>query len=470
MSNEDVNPYTTGLTFMDNPDDWASQAGGLFNEQAAASPALAAKAVARGDSLVAFLSKQGGLSDQGGELAGRNADLWHRDLPFRRRLISQTGLDMGDAAQRALDAGYFPELGRDGSISGSDLLSAIEGELRGKPRYSRELSGQGQDALGAAESEARWGPQGQDLPGDMPEYGARPMPQGEAVFEQQPTTQGVDYLIRGLDAELEGRKVNGKLPTDPLTRSILDTRQQLRTELNRLAEDSNRNPAYVSAVREAGDYLGAKSAFDDAQKDLFRNQLSARDFAERVKKMTPAERKYAQAGASNAVWNLAQRGALKPNSWPPMVSAKLRALLGDDAVNSLDRVIADEATMTATERVVPSANGSGTFGWGETARDQDRNFLADMARNSGVGFMTAGPKGGIAAGVATLAQKAADMIPNGMSIPTRDALGRVLMAGPDEAKALLNVPRRAPIRKAIQKGAHSALTRGSGRFGGWSAN
>jgi hypothetical protein len=466
MSNEDVNPYTVGLTFMDDPNDWASQAGGLFPEQAAATGSRQpARAPSRGDSLATFIAKQGGLTDQGGELSVRDADRWHRAQPFRNRLVNENGLDMGDAAQRALDAGYFPELGRDGSITGADLLAAIDAELKGKPRYARELSGQAEDTLSAREAEARFGPQGQALGGDMPEYGARPMPEGGPVYEQQPTTQGVDYVIRGLDAELEKLRVNGKLPNDDLTRSIVDTRQKLRAELNRLAEDSNRNPAYVSAVREAGDYLSAKRAFTDAQKQLFNNRVPSRDFSAMVKNMTPGELMYAKAGAANAVYDLAQRGALKPNSWPPAVNAKLRSLLGDRAVDGLDEIIANEARMTATERVVPTMNGSGTFGWAETARDQDQNLLMDMARNAGIGFISAGPAGAKAGAVLPLAQRLGDVLRPGMPVKVRDAWGAALMGTPDDIASLRNVPRRRGLVDRAARAASPALVR-SGRTAG----
>ena len=474
MSNEDVNPYTQGLTFMDNPDDWASQAGGLFNEQAAASPGRAAKAVARGDSLVTFLAKQGGLSDQGGELAGRNADLWHRDLPFRRRLISQTGLDMGDAAQRALDAGYFPELGRDGSISGSDLLSAIEGELRGKPRYSRELSGQGQDALGAAEAEARWGPQGQNMPGDMPEYGARPMPRSEPVFEQQPTTQGLDAVIRGLDTEIRSlpKLPNGEVDPTPYARSMMQTRKQLRDELNRLAEENNRNPAYLAAIRESGDYLGAQDAYNAAQRQLFSDSVTARDFAAAREGASAADLMYGKAGGANAIFNLAQKDRLAPKSLKtPIVRGKLETLYGKDGADSIASMVADEKAMLDFERRYAPGVQSITSEMLLASREIDQSPISDAAIKAGMATMTGGAPAGIFSLVRSGAQHLGDHVRTfGAPLKERNALGRVLMGGVEDGRALLNVPMRAPVRKAIQKGAHSALTRGSGRFGGWSAN
>ena len=100
----------------------------------------------QGPSLLQFLSKNGGLNDYGGELANMDAQMWHKVRPFMRKLISETGLAPEDAAQRAFDAGYFPErvAGRmdDASnmhpVSPDDLYAAINEELRGKARFARE--------------------------------------------------------------------------------------------------------------------------------------------------------------------------------------------------------------------------------------------------------------------------------------------------------------------------------------------
>lgn len=472
MANEDVDPNTVGLTFMDDPNDWASQAGGLFPEQTAAVGARQpARAPSQGDSLVTFLAKRGGLTDQGGELSARDADRWHRALPFRNRLVNENGMDMGDAAQRALDAGYFPELGRDGSISGADLLAAIQAELSGKPRYARELSGKAQDTLSAREAEARWGPEGDDLGGDVPEYGARPMPESGAVYEQQPTTQGVDYVIRGIDDVIAGlpRQPNGDIIMSNHARSLIDTRKALRNELNRLAEEGNRNPAYVEAVREASDYLGAKEAFETAKKQLFNSRVSARDFAAKRKNMTPGERMYDRAGIANAIFDLAENGRLRPGALKtPIMRKKLEASLGKSAADELDALIKNEDAMRLFEQRYAPGAGSITSDIRIATDEMNQSPGMDAAINAGAATIRGGVLGGLSSLVKDGTQAIGDRLrTNGMSVPAKNAAGELLMASPAEIQAMLaSIPRKgAATRQALKSVAHGTLTR-SGRTSG----
>ena len=115
--------------------------GGLH---AAAKPQPVAK-LARGQSLVQFLAVRG-IKDTGGELAAMDGELWHRARPFQRRLVRDDGLGIEEAAERAFDAGYFPDVvapdwsGSDNSqaVSEADLLEAIRQELAGRPIYAGE--------------------------------------------------------------------------------------------------------------------------------------------------------------------------------------------------------------------------------------------------------------------------------------------------------------------------------------------
>jgi hypothetical protein len=93
-----------------------------------------------GPTLIEWLSKNGGLLDQGGELTTLDADRWHRDKPFRTRLIQEGGMPLERAAERAQDAGYITPLLPDGSnrATTADLLDGIQAELAGWNRVSRE--------------------------------------------------------------------------------------------------------------------------------------------------------------------------------------------------------------------------------------------------------------------------------------------------------------------------------------------
>lgn len=91
----------------------------------------------RDPSLAEYLSTFG-ICDDGGELRARDLDRWHREAPFRRRLVRADGVSLEVAARRAWEAGYFDDVAPP-SWSGSDnmhpvseamLLEALERDLR----------------------------------------------------------------------------------------------------------------------------------------------------------------------------------------------------------------------------------------------------------------------------------------------------------------------------------------------------
>lgn len=107
-----------------------------------------------GPSLLEWISRQGGIEDRGGDIASMGGNDWHREKPFRRRLIRETDVDhpsmLGEDGQtntnspdelalRAHEAGYFPQYAERPDVP--TFLSAIGDELRGTPRYAKEPEG-----------------------------------------------------------------------------------------------------------------------------------------------------------------------------------------------------------------------------------------------------------------------------------------------------------------------------------------
>src|SRR5690606_34674264 len=82
-----------------------------------------------GESLLEMLRARGGLQDEGGELSARDAQL-ARGRVGERRLVSEDGMSLDEAAEWAQQLGYIPE--RDVNL----LLEAIDEELRGEPVFS----------------------------------------------------------------------------------------------------------------------------------------------------------------------------------------------------------------------------------------------------------------------------------------------------------------------------------------------
>ncbi|UXC93134.1 acetyltransferase [Sphingobium sp. RSMS] len=97
-------------------------------------------------SLMDFISKGGGIVDTGGDLRAMGADQWHRGKPGKRKLVKDQGelIDEGglgqneygaDAwAQRAWEAGYFPDFGQERPTA-NDLLDAISEGVSGRDRF-----------------------------------------------------------------------------------------------------------------------------------------------------------------------------------------------------------------------------------------------------------------------------------------------------------------------------------------------
>lgn len=97
--------------------------------------AKARQADAFGPTLAEFLAGKGGMKDAGGELAAMDARLWNKDKRFQRRLVSDVGMNLDDAALSAWEAGYFPEFG-DQRPDINALLDKLREDIAGRPQYS----------------------------------------------------------------------------------------------------------------------------------------------------------------------------------------------------------------------------------------------------------------------------------------------------------------------------------------------
>lgn len=455
MRNQDLDPDTLGIVFADDAAEWASDVTPFDTPARVQAPRAPKRAPSQGDDLATFVSKLGGIRDDGGELVARDADRWHRDSPFRRKLVNPDGVSLEEAAQRAYDAGYFPDVappsmdggGNMQAVSGDDLLRAIDDNLAGKRRFARAADQGALDRMRMADDADYRNSIGDDFEGV---YQGRAEPVGAPVYERQPTTQNLDFVIRDLDDQISALRdpLSGKTRDPGLERQLVSTRSDLRAELFRLAEDGNRNPQYVSAVREAGDYLSAETAFNDTQRRLFSSRVPAAEFQEQVAGMTPAQRKAAQAGAANAFFTLEQTGRLKPGALKvPHVQRKLEALFGPDGADKLQRLARDEDALRAFENRYAPGAGSITSDMRQAIIEQDESF-EDVLISAGTKAITQGGRAGVGELVGRAVQAGADRIKTrGMPVPVRDAAGRVLMMSPDEARLLMARAQNRPPAK-----------------------
>lgn len=83
-------------------------------------------ATVNGPSLIDFIRERGGINDEGGELAARDADVGRRGA---NRIARKGGRSLDDMATQAAEAGYF---GNVATATPDMLLASIDKELRGQ--------------------------------------------------------------------------------------------------------------------------------------------------------------------------------------------------------------------------------------------------------------------------------------------------------------------------------------------------
>lgn len=103
----------------------------------------------RRQSLAEFLAELGGVRDTNGDLRSMGADKWHRSGAYRKRLVTENGLDPDKAREAAEEAGYIARSSDNETTTVRDLLDALDEEMRGSPRYLDE------DAAARADSQQR---------------------------------------------------------------------------------------------------------------------------------------------------------------------------------------------------------------------------------------------------------------------------------------------------------------------------
>ena len=99
------------------------------------------------NTLAEWISEQGGLKDDGGDLAAMGGGEWHKAKPFRRSLLARDGdgIAADEALDRAIEQGFFPELAGRPQDTYADLhdvrllFDALGEELAGKPRTRGDI-------------------------------------------------------------------------------------------------------------------------------------------------------------------------------------------------------------------------------------------------------------------------------------------------------------------------------------------
>lgn len=466
----------------------------------------------QGETLLEFISKNGGVRDDGGELAQIGADTWNRQGSWRSRAVRDDGLSLEQMADRARAAGFFADVA-DATAEGSDnyqrissqnMIDALEGELRGYPTYARALGDTDRSAAAVARRarrealDERLSREGIDLSKSSNDEVARALndaddaearataflndeapgePQIELLPGEIPSMQTLDYIKRGMDDVVNGYRnpITRTLDLDEGGRAIVGTVRAYRDELVRLT-GGDTGP-YARALAAGGEPLRLEDAFRRSEK-LFQTGTPMRAFDSAIERMGEAERNALVAGFADKLFRDAQSGAMSLNRMQqltvPVTREKLAALLGPQRADDfISRVTARIELARSGARMAPGSNSTTAEALAAMAEQEGQTgWSADFARNL-VGTGKIDPIGALmlTAGKAAVAPVAGFFrgVGNPQNTATRDEMARLFMLPPSEAQAALTAVASRPEPGLLSKASQAFVAPGGGLLGSASA-
>jgi hypothetical protein len=481
------NPEELGLVNVDNMDDWLTHVPTRDAQLERVSKLLDRRGssaanpnAGRGRSLVDWISRNGGIAGAEGELSAMDAQLWHRDGAYRRKLIQDPVMpgtggirpDTPDGwATRAWEAGYFPDH-REGPPGPRELLDAISAELRGNPRYAKEADPRVADRLRMLDEAEHRLRQGDEFDAPDPEqFGGfsgdpeeawafhdhadepvtrvpgRPEPRQEPAHVYQPSMQTLDLMKRAMDDIIEKdyrEPLTRQLNLDDRGRARVQTVKELRDELVNLTRRPDGSSVYQDALYRGGDAPRLDQAWRDGPK-LFSPALSEREFNARWETMSRNDRNAALGAYLEDLNNRARTGRLRIKELTtPAFRAKLQRAVGRDRAAYFFGQMQKELQLAAGARMSPTAN-SPTAEILQANRELDTGtgFFADIERglDAGQNPLTVIPTAITRAAVSPIAG-----FVRGVQSPyrqgVRDELGRILLSPDATIAALKSAPKK----------------------------
>lgn len=170
---------------------------------------------------------------------------------------------------------------------------------------------------------------------------------GDPIVGKVPNTRMLDTIKKGMDDILEKYRsdVTGRLNLDGEGRSIDNLRRNLLTEVDKI------NPKYAEARAAFGGEARSASAIQSG-KSFMKGDLEDQELA--FADLTPGDREFFLLGMFRYLQDQANKGsgetsiAATQRYFRPETQTRLRAFLGEDMLNGLNRTMRDEQEMQRT--------------------------------------------------------------------------------------------------------------------------
>lgn len=430
----------------------------------------------RGPDLIQFMRNNGGVSNDGGEMAAMG-------LPGIGKFSKFTPQQVEGMIERAHEAGYFPEHLQAGvRPTEQEFFDKVGAAARGEPVYARQPDPAAQaryEARAQAEADqAQYDqrfvepPVGRDehmaqAQGDEPPapgYGGAAAPKYEPAYQASPTGEALDRVRRRANAAVERLPSGAPVRTGP--------KGVKNEERATFAEDFSKalagTPGAPSgapgadllrgALDTSSDYLGVGKAFRDFQGQLTRGTTSS--FAKTWKALKPgAEQDAARGALAHDVIDLWGRGQLKGGKFGvPGIKQKLEMAFGKKGAEAFVAQMERRAELAASGARMAPFSGSPTMSLQEaSAATNDMAPVAGSLARIGGKLAKGKPLGAASEAIGAAANYAKTA---GSSVGFRNELGRILSLpsnDPEFVALLKEVEAMTPEQQAdllsiIEKG------------------
>jgi hypothetical protein len=216
--------------------------------------------------LAEFVSRLGGMTDPGGEVAAADGHRWHLDKKFRSKLLRPDGMDPDKAREAAAEAGYIPE-----GEGVPEFLAALAEDLRTKGGVRTV---EGDEAFYAREQAAREADDDQLRADTLAEVRAAAKGFNVDLTDAEVTSLGEELVQGKTDAETlvsdyaERRAMQEPAAPATTPTAAVPTWQEFVAVL---PKDENNNPdiagtAAPAMARVSGEGVMSWKGLTDAQK------------------------------------------------------------------------------------------------------------------------------------------------------------------------------------------------------------